>query len=306
MDILQVITNSFPLFFTIGVVIFLRYKKVLKKEDAKSISPLLFKLVLPFFVFTLLYEINIDSTDLNVSIFLIIIHFLLLLSIIGVGKVFNIKKQLTGTLLLLALAYSVGPVVYPFVQMNFDENIFGKVVLLDMSMFLMIMILAPIVAAVFNHDDKFNLRKIGKSLITDPILISLVLAVIVRVLGINVPEPFIKSFEYIGSSFSFLVAVFVALTLTLPSLQRVKLLLGLTLFRFISAIGIGFLIIVIVAPSEEMKIALLMTLFTSFSSFPLVYTDKYKLDSDLVAQASIFSRIFAFILIPILIAVIKS
>lgn len=304
--LLLTLNNSLPIFSTIAAVLFLRKQKVLKPEFASSLSPLIFKLVLPIFAFKVIYGLNFNLSDGPILFYVWAANLFLLPIIVLASKLTKLSKPLTGTLLLLSLAYSVGPVAYPFVQLNFPPDVFAKVVSIDIVLFVTIMVLGPVLASIYDQSIKSDFREIVKSVVTDPVLIAVILGGTFNFLGVKLPTSIVDSAQYIGGSFTFLVTVFVGLTLKLPNLSRATLLFSAMIFRFITAVGITLLVHYFLRPSKEMALAIPLTLFMAFSAFPLVYTDKHKLDSEFVAQASIFSRILVYILYPLLITLLKS
>lgn len=188
--------------------------------------------------------------------------------------------------------------------MNFDNSVFEKVVVIDIIIFIMIMFLSPLIASIFDGNIKVQPKSIIKSIISDVILLTALIAILLNVLKVPIPEIIMNTSDYIGGTFSLLVTVFLAISLKKPDLKRLKLLAISTFGRLVLAGLIVFIVIVMASPSNVMTKALILALAAPFSSYPLLYTDKHKLDSELVAQLSLFSRIVAFILYPILIGIL--
>ncbi len=304
--LLTTLNNSLPLFLTLGVVLFLRKKKVFKPGIDKGLAPLLFKLVLPFFAFNAIYKLSFNLADWPVLLTILIINLIQIPLILWLGRIAKLKKPLTGTLLLLCLAYSIGPVAYPFVQLNFNSGVFSRVVSIDIMLFVTIMVLGPMIASIFDEKNKTDFSKIGKSIVTDPVLIAVTIGGILNVLQIKLPDSLYNSIIFIGQSFTFLVAVQVGLTLALPNTKELRLLIVSTLFRLVFAVALSFGVISIFHPDRDLALAIPLSLFMAFSSFPLVYTEEHNLDSEFVAQASIFTRLVIIIIYPILITILNS
>ena len=303
--LLTTLNNSLPLFLTLGLVVLLRKKGVFQESLSNALSPLIFKLVLPVFAFNIIYNLKFGLDDWPVLLFIFVANLSLLFLIVLLNKVTKFEKPLLGTLLLLSLAYSVGPVAYPFVQLNFEQEVFSKVVSIDVVLFVSIMVFGPLVASLFDDSKKTDFKNILRSVVSDPVLVAVFLGGVLNYLKIDLPVSLEKSAEFLGGSFVFLVTVFVGLSLKLPDTKRLSLLIGATASRLVVSLVLSFVVVKLFAPAREMALAIPLTLFMSFSSFPLVYTDKHKLDSQLVAQASIFSRLVVFILYPILITILK-
>jgi predicted permease len=303
--LLVTLNNSLPVFSTLLVVLFLRSKGVFGKKEEKALSPIIFKLVLPFFVFNAMYSIALNISDLPILFFLFVINLIQVPVLYAWGRVQGMKNTLLGSVLLLALAYSIGPIAYPFVQLNFDSSVFSTLVSIDLMLFLSILIFGPIIAAYFDQDKNAEIISIAKSLVTDPILIAAFLAATVRLLGISLPISILNSVDFISTSFTFLVTVFVGLSLTIPNLGRVNIIVMGTFLRFLFA-GLVFVLTgLLFNPTEVMLTAIALAFFMAFSAFPIVYTEKHRLDSELIAQASVFSRVLIYLLYPLLITFLK-
>lgn len=304
-SLLVTLNNSMPLFFTLAVVLWLRKKGIFKPSLAQALSPLIFKFTLPLFAFNVIYNLTFNPSDWVIVLAIFSANLLLLPIIVLTNQLTKFKKPLLGSLLLLSLSYSVGPVGYPFVQLNFEPEIFSKLVSIDIVLFVTIMVIGPIIAAIFDQTQKTNFKQVAKSVVTDPVLVAVTIAAFLNYLHIQLPNPLTNSFEFIGNSFILLVTVFMGLSLQKPDSKRIKLLTLITILRLLFALTLSYIIIQIFKPNTAMALAIPLTLFMAFSSFPLVYTQKHKLDSEIVIQASIFSRIFVFIFYPILITFLK-
>jgi predicted permease len=303
-NFVTVINNSFPLFFTIIFVLFLRKRKILPEDTNKVIRPIIFKMVLPFFVFNILYKIKFDISDLEIIALVILVNIIMLILVYAIGKSQKVPQATLGSILLATIAYGVGPSAYSLVKLNFSEEIFSRVVIIDIALFVMIMILAPIIASLFDSKNKVEGKKVIKAVLSDVVLITVFITTLINLFSIEITEFVLKTSISIGSPFVFLVTIFLAMTLKMPNTERLKILVVNTIARIILVTAAAFIIIAIADPSDTVRKALFLTLLTPFSSFPLIYTDKHNLDTELISQLSIFSIIVFYILYPILIVVL--
>ncbi|KXK27371.1 MAG: hypothetical protein TR69_WS6001000247 [candidate division WS6 bacterium OLB20] len=216
----------------------------------------------------------------------------------------RLKQAQQGALVLCALAYSVGPVAYPFVQLNFSESVFAQVVLIDLVLFVSVMVLGPAVAASYDSSSRLSVNAVIRTILTDVLLLSVIAATVLNTFRVDLPVFVTDSASYIGASFSFLVTVYLALSLKMPDIRQIRLLGGFVMFRLIAAMVGAFAIAAAVRADTGSFQALLLTFFTPVSTFPLVYTSRHRLDSELVAQLSLLSRIIVLILYPVLMAVL--
>jgi predicted permease len=303
--LLLTLNNSLPVFITIAMVLLLRAKGILHKKHSEGIAPLIFKVVLPVFAFRVTYGMSLAFSDWPVLGFILVLNVLQLPLVIFANKYFKLPKKTLASVLLLALAYSVGPVAYPFVQFNFDPGVFNKLVPLDILLFIVMLTFGPLIAAKYDHKNGFDAKAIVKSLVNDPVLIAVTLGFLLNILHVPMPTSFKNTMDFMAAPFTFLVTVLVALSLDKPNQKQLTLLSWITLARFVFAVVVSWLVIVIFKPSVEMAMAIPLTLFMSFSSMPLVYTDRHNLDSEFAAQASLFSRVVILPLYPLLITFVK-
>lgn len=297
-----VLENSAPLFITIGLVLFLRQKNILPTNTSEILGPLIFKLVLPAFVFGVAYNLEFSFEDIYLIIAFGAANLFIICGILFFGTIRGIEKPLLGSIMLSFLAYSVGPVAYPFTQLNFDEGVFAKVVILDIVLFVTIMILAPIISAVLDPKTETNYRKIIKTVFTDVILISVTIGLVLNSLNIDLPESATNTVSYIGDSFLLLITVFLAMTLEKPDSKVIKQLTIATFGRLVGAIAVGTLLVLLFNPESDMEKAIFLTLFTPFSAYPIMYAQKHNLDMQFMTQSIIFSRVVVYLLYPLLIA----
>lgn len=302
-NFITALNNSIPIFLTIAIVLLLKNRKILK-DSKEVIAPLIFKFVLPFFVFSILYKVSFSADDLGLLVLVVILNILMMILFYAVFRLFKIANYIIGAGIICVIAYSVGPIIYPFVSLNFSQEIFSKVVIIDITLFVMIMILAPIIAALFDTKAKINLKNVGKNIVTDLVLVTVFITLVLRIINIQVPESILKTADYIGAPFSLLATIYLALSLKKPDLSRVKLILSFVIARFVISIVGALFIIAVLNPSSDLTKALILTFYSPISSFPLIYTYKHNLDSELVAQLNIVSVIIIFLTYPILITVL--
>ena len=152
-------------------------------------------------------------------------------------------------------------------------------------------------------ENKLDFRKILKNLITDPILLTVIFTVALTILNVQVSQYFINVADFISKGFSFFVLVYSTLSLTYPDKERISQVLQTFIFRNVLLILIVAILFSAVLEDPNTKKALLLTVFTPFSAYGMIYTDKYRIDADSIAQISMFSQIVGLIIYPIVVTV---
>jgi predicted permease len=303
---LTVLSNSLPIFVTVLLTLFLKARGILTEETRRGIGPIIFKFMIPFFVFNVLY--NQVFTKDDISLILILIGFTIVAGTLY-GLYLRSKPwavNVKSALLITFFAFSVGSFAYPFVQLNFAPEVFGKIVILDMALFVLLMIIGPIVGTVSSVKAKSNFFGIVKGIFSDTIFLTLLLALTVNILNINIPAPIVNTADFISRGFIFIVLVYVGLSLRMPDKTRIRQVLQIFLFRHLVIIGFLFYIINMTSLETISKQALFLVLFTPFSAFGMNYTQKYDVDGETIAQLSISSTVFYIFFYPLVVTLALS
>jgi predicted permease len=297
-----VIQNSLPIFATIAITLFLKYRGVLTEETRKGLRPILFKFILPFFIFRVLYNQTFTRDD--IVMILILIGFMLLMFSCYFFYLTRTKWEanIKAALLITLFGFSVGSFAYPFVQLNFSQEVFGKVVVFDTTLFVLIMIMGPIIGSFSASEERASIRTIIKTIFSDVVFLSLLLALTVNVLNISIPVSITSSLEFISRSFTFIILVFVGLSLSIPDMKGVRRILQTFIWRHAFIIAFLTVLVTLIPVEVTVKQALVLALFTPFSSFGLNYAEQYNVDGATIAQLSIFSMAFYILMYPVVVA----
>lgn len=305
-NILIAIINSLPIFATITVSLFLKNRGLFTDETKQALRVLIFKFVLPCFAFKTIYQLSLNPAVMEFLPLLFIIVALLLLSILAYTKFTKLGRGTTGSLLIASLAYAAGPFAYPFVQLNFDQEMFNLVVFFDVVLFLSIMFVGPVIATIYSQRGSFSPGQVIRAILKDVTLLAIALAVAFNTTGVIVPAPVLESIKFMGNPFSFLTLIYLSLNLKLPSSQEFRRVVWVVLGRNVLILLAVLALTAIFTLDKFVASALLLTMLVPFSSFPLVYTEEYKLDSKVIAQLNIVSLLLCLLIYPLLVGVVKT
>jgi predicted permease len=134
------------------------------------------------------------------------------------------------------------------------------------------------------------------------VFLSLLLALTVNVLNISIPISVTSTLEFISRSFTFIILVFVGLSLSIPDMKGVRRILQTFIWRHAFIIAFLTVLVTLIPVEVTVKQALVLALFTPFSSFGLNYAEQYNVDAPTIAQLSIFSMGFYILMYPIVVA----
>lgn len=302
---LIVLVNSFPILATIGITILLKSKEILTEETKKSLAPIIFKFIIPFLIFSVLYQLKIDRDDFIAAGFAGLIGLILVFAAAFYAKFRNWSQRISAAVVVQMLGFSVGSFAYPFIQLNFSNEVFGKVVIFDIVLFMMMVILGPLIGSYYsNKDEEKALRKSLIQLIKDPVLLTVVFTLLINLLNLEVPQIFVNLATFVSSSFFFLVIVYLSISLRLPDKKKLFELMEIFSFKYGLLTLASIAYFVIFPDSKTLKQALILTIFTPFSAFALSFSQKYSLDEEIIAQLSVFSLLIFIFVYPAIMAVV--
>jgi len=301
---MSVIINSLPFLTTVILVKLLQQIGLIKEKYRTSIATILFNLVVPALIILLMQDMSIFLSDLKFSAMAFIAWFLS--GVVGwiYTKIAKMPRKKAGSIIIGFLSFSIGIVVYPLVSLNYNNEVFAKVVLYDViGHFFILMTLTYAVAIFYGENNNANFSANLKKIITSPIVISMIIGVLMSVFQFR-HEILTKTLNYISSSFGLLVAALLALSLKLPKMTGLVNLSIFTIVKLISGIALGFLISWMFGITGDIRSGIILATASPVSVTNLVFAETEKLDVELVGQLISFTLIVSLIALPILIAIL--
>lgn len=234
---IEVITNSLPVFIAIALGKFLKSQKIIPESAINPIATLTFKIIGPFFVFSAIYSIQLE----NSARYLFLSPAIIFLSITLLGFLFckyilKMDKSRLGAAVICLFSFGAGS-MYPLVFQNYDETTFGNFIIVDIVSFLTFLTIGVILANILGKKKGHPFQKMI-SIIKDPYLISMAIAFLLNLLKVKLPDFVLDTADYIGNPFFFMTSLFVGLTLQLPKIEEFKLIIATYAFRLITVIGL--------------------------------------------------------------------
>jgi malate permease and related proteins len=292
--------NSLPFLLSVLIVKIGQRLGFVKEKDSDAIVRLLLNLVVPALIIVLLKDVKIGFSDLRFILMALIAWFLSGFVGVLLSKFLKLSRVQEGALVIGFLSFSVGLIVYPFVELNYSAFTFAKVVFYDLAgLFPLLMTLTYGVAIFYGEGKGFKLGDIVKKTIFSPIVISMFIGIAASLFSFK--NEFIEStLTYISSSFGFLAAALLGLSLSLPAKEGfLKTVVG-TLVKFFSGVLIGFVITFAFDISGELQKGIVIATTSPFSLTTLIFAKTEKLDLKFLSQLVSFSIIFYLIALPIL------
>jgi predicted permease len=295
---MQVLANLAPLYLIALVSYILKQQKVFSEDTAKVLVPVMFKLSGPALVYVAISTQRLDASSL-LLIGIGVLAFMVFWIVFGMLQ----KKLVTGettqkALLLGGLSFAVGTIAYPLIQLSFPQSVFAKVVIIDLTLLILFMAIAPLLVSKENGK-----AKLVATLTKDPILLAVYLGVAASLLKVQLPQELFQVLTFAGDSFAFLSAVLLGVTVTVPSMEQFKKVFSAVTVKILLWVMLSVLIWFLPL-SLEIKQATIMTISAPVGLFPVIYAKMYGLNEEFVAQMSVVGVFVTLMLYPLVIAVI--
>jgi predicted permease len=232
---------------------------VITEENGKIVAKLIFNVTLPAVIFKIATNIDFNLTLILLPI--INILFGLLMALIGFIIFKNHPKQTKGLILMTLIGFNVAHFSYPIIEGIWGEKGMQYIALVDIGNAFTIFVLCYIIGSIYapsinNEAKKVNIKHILKRLMYSTPLISYILALIISLSNIMIPNFLVDLVDIIARANS-------ALSL---------LLLGIYLnFKFQKEEWNTIIKVLLIRYSVGMIVGLLLFFFLPVNYFDLLF-----------------------------------
>lgn len=294
-----------PLLLLTASGYFLKMINLLDEQSSKKLSKLVLYVILPVNIFVSIYDSDFKTAfDLKLVLFIIISNIVLCILSVIVSKLVTKNKQQLSALMQVCVRGN-----YSIFGLPLIVSIYGQKAAAPMA--IAIAFLTPIYnvysIGLFEHyqDRRISIRKQLLNIVTTPITIATILAIVFNLANIVLPSFLYVTLSYIsksitaislinlGSSFNFKVNKNLLKLITIGLVFKLLLVPTLSIS---SAIALGF-----------KDVALLVVVVTSMvpvatSAFSTAVC--YNTDIDLTSSTVVYSYVFCAITIPVFISIV--
>ena len=294
-----------PLLLLTALGYFLKRINLLDEQSSKKLSKLVLYVILPVNIFVSIYDSDFKTAfNLKLVLFIIISNIVLCILSVIVSKLVTKNKQQLSALMQVCVRGN-----YSIFGLPLIVSIYGQKAAAPMA--IAIAFLTPIYnvysIGLFEHyqDRRISIRKQLLNIVTTPITIATILAIVFNLANIVLPSFLYVTLSYIsksitaislinlGSSFNFKVNKNLLKLITIGLVFKLLLVPTLSIS---SAIALGF-----------KDVALLVVVVTSMvpvatSAFSTAVC--YNTDIDLTSSMVVYSYVFCAITIPVFISIV--
>lgn len=288
----------FPIlsFFAIGY--FLKYLKILKKDDAPVLLKLVFYLFSPAVIILSVSEIQLEKSFVFYPLSAVLIHLFMfaigsiLVRFIKLDK--NEKKIFKGALLIMNMTF-----VLPFFIMFFGEENVYLLSMFDAGNLIMVSSLAY--SLIVSNDEDTFLDKI-KLLLKSPLIISIIVGICINIFNIHIPTGVEITLEKIASATGTIIMIALGMFFT-PRFKKLKLSMIIIGVKIIGMLIIGWGLNYILPIDEMGKKLLLLGACSPVGNNVLTYVFISDGDMELATNIVSLSIILSFFMISFILMV---
>lgn len=288
----------FPIlsFFAIGY--FLKYLKILKKEDAPVLLKLVFYLFSPAVIILSVSKIQLEKSFIFYPLSAVFIHLFMfiigtiLVRFIKLDK--NEKKIFRGALLIMNMTF-----VLPFFIMFFGEENVYLLSMFDAGNLIMVSSLAY--SLIVSNDEDTFLDKI-KLLLKSPLIISIIIGICINIFNIHIPIGVEITLEKIASATGTIIMIALGIFFT-PRFKKLKLSMIIIGVKIIGMLIIGWGLNYILPIDEMGKKLLLLGACSPVGNNVLTYVFISDGDMELATNIVSLSIMLSFFLISFILMI---
>jgi len=257
----------------------------------------------PLLVFTSVSRISLTSDLLLLPLLAMATVVVVGVLAYGAGRLMALEKSQLGVLLMGAMVMNLA-FLYPFVSVAWGEKALGSLILLDFGNALLVLTLVYALACVFGKGVGPIGRQVGKGLLSFPPLWALLLALVVNVLGIPLPDQGLDMLSDLAQLLMFLVPYSLGLYFSLQGVAWLPVAVGLVLRSGLGlALGLSWVMLFDLQGLEAAVVILACAAPVGFNS--LVYAVREGLDARYAATQASLSVLLGMIYVPVLMWLLK-
>lgn len=107
---IDIFLKSLPVFITIIIGYIIQKRNILKQNAVETLSTIAYKIVGPFFIFYVLYDIKIDTANFSIWLIPLTIFFLMILVSLIFFKLIKADNKTIGAVILCTTLFGAGAV----------------------------------------------------------------------------------------------------------------------------------------------------------------------------------------------------
>ncbi len=223
------------------------------------------------------------------------------------AKMFGLSAETKRTLFLILPFGNVSYLGIPVLFNAFGEAVLPEAAIISAVYVFWLLTLAIFLIEIYG-EEKTNWRKVGKSLVQNPLLLSVFAGLAIVVFQIKLPEFVTKTIELFADSVTAVVLFSLGIFLGIQKLGRPKEWLQVVVLTLVTMLVIPYIFYrtVLLFPVENVNLtAIILDAAMPLGVTPYVLSVQYKLETTLVARVIVFGTILSMLIIPLWMVLLK-
>ena len=256
----------------------------------------------PALVIFSLMKLNLEQNSYS-SFILLNSAFIIgsMILVFPICRIFGLSIHLKRTLFLILPFGNVSYLGIPILYNAFGANILPEAAIISAVYVFWLLTLAIIMIEIFG-EEKINIKKLGRSLVRNPLLLSVFVGLAIVLLKIRLPDYAEKTIELFADSVTAVVLFSLGIFLGMQSIGKLKdwlQVLALTLLTMLFLPFIFYQIVLLLNIETTSLKAIIIDAAMPLGVTPYVLAVQYKLKTTLVARVIVLGTLLSMVIIPL-------
>ncbi len=223
-----------------------------------------------------------------------------------ISRIFGLSVTMKRTLFLILPFGNVSYLGIPVLYNAFGVEILPEAAIISAVYVFWLLTLAILLIEIYG-EEKVNLKKLGWSLATNPLLLSVFVGLFIVALKIELPEFAKKTIQLFSDSVTAVVLFSLGIFLGMQKIGKFNEWLTVALLTVVTMLVLPFVFyrILLLFPLENVNLkAIIIDAAMPLGVTPYVLAVQYKLDTVLLTRVVVFGTVLSVIVIPMWISIL--
>jgi len=305
---MKVLIDSFIIIFPLLALVVLGFciKRInlLSDSTIKELNRIIISLLIPVNVFMSIYNSDF-KTDFNLKFVLyciicVILSFILSLAIFNSVKTNSVKVSLIQA----SVRPNIAIIGIPLAVSIYGQSVSGITAIGVAFCAPLYNVLSLILFETLN-DNKYDVKEILNKLFKNPILISTIIAFILKSINIHIPSMFYDTLSYMSRATTAISLIVLGASFKFSFTDHKKQLIMALIIKMIIIPALVLTIGVLIGFRNETLVALLALFASPVAISAYSFASGYDADLDLTSSIIIYSYLICIISLPIFISIVR-
>lgn len=301
------IKTVLPLFLVIVIGAIFSRTKVYHESWIEVLNKYALWIGFPALVIFSLMKLNL--AEKSYTMFIILNSVFILASMVlvfPISRIFNLSVTTKRTLFLILPFGNVSYLGIPVLFNVYGENILPEAAIISAIYVFWLLTLAILLIEIYG-EEKANIKKLGLSLVKNPLLLSVFVGLFIVVFKIKLPDFANKTIELFSNSVTAVVLFSLGMFLGRHQLGKLREWATVAVLAIATMIVLPYIFyrIILLFPMQNVDLkSLIIDAAMPLGVTPYVLSVQYKLETTLLTRVVVFGTIISVVVIPMWIAIL--